>query len=74
MLEVFARHLAEQGIKHVPDPPHSPELNGVEELTNGAINNLVRCAPLSASLTNSFWADALENSLLSLHSVLCNTP
>lgn len=74
MSDVFEDFLRKCGIKHIPGPPHSPQLNGVAERTNRTIGNLVRCCLLSAGMPKSFWVDALRHCLFSLNSVPCHTP
>lgn len=59
--EKFESYLAENGIIHVPRPPHSPELNSVAKRTNQTVSNLIRCSLLNASLPKSFWADTLRH-------------
>jgi hypothetical protein len=70
----FSSYLAEAGIKHKPGPSHSPESNGVAERTNQTINNLLRCALLSANLPKTFWVDGIRHIMHSFNSVPMNTP
>lgn len=70
----FTAFLETSGIKHVPGPPHSPELNGVAERTNRTISNHIQCSLISASLPKSFWTDALRHASHALNSYPCHTP
>lgn len=70
----FESYLLTNGIKHVPGPPHTPQLNGVAERANRTIGNLVRCSLISASLPKLFWVDSLRNSFHAYNAYPCNTP
>jgi hypothetical protein len=70
----FSNYLANEGIKHDLGPPHLPQSSGVAERTNQTINNLVRCALLSAKLPKPFWTNALRHVMFSYNSIPMNTP
>lgn len=74
MSNQFEAYLQQNGISHVPGPPHSPQINGVAERTNRTIGNLIRCALVAASLPKSFWADALRHAFFPFDSYPCTTP
>src|SRR5690606_7478747 len=56
----FKDWAAKNGIKLEPSPPYTPQYNGVAERFNRTINNMTRALLLDASLTNGFWAEAVN--------------
>lgn len=57
----FQIYLKENGIRHEPGPPHSPQLNGIAERANRTLCDWLRCSLIGADLPKSFWADALRH-------------
>lgn len=70
----FQEYLRDEGIRHEPGPPHSPQINGVAERTNRTLCDRLRCCLLGAEVPKSFWADALHHLVFVMNSIPCHTP
>ncbi len=57
---VFLDYLCQQGIKHSPSPPYTPEYNRVAERFNCTIMKMIHTMLLSTDVTSVFWAEALS--------------
>ncbi|KAJ9545070.1 hypothetical protein OSB04_024777 [Centaurea solstitialis] len=56
----FDNHLMESGIVSQLTPPYTPQMNGVSEMRNRTLLDMVRSVMCRSSLPVSFWGHALE--------------
>jgi len=63
----FARFCHDVGIEHRYTTPYTPQQNGVSELKNRTIMEMVRCLLFEKDLPKKFWAEAVNTVIFLLN-------
>ncbi|GJZ01840.1 retrotransposon protein, putative, ty1-copia subclass [Tanacetum coccineum] len=69
MSQEFLDHLKEHGIIAHQTPPYTPQHNGVSEMRNRTLIDMVRSMMSQSTIPKSFWDYALESAARSLNMV-----